>query len=188
MKKQIFQKLKCLTVLAGLLASVGVWGQPQQKPSVSDSSKTKVVTPVMTANDSLLCEKQLKIILTSIKNAQLKHVRLSYGENDGECFTWKNYEKFQLNEVAKIAASEIVTRKEIKEGILQLRKLNVAIKKVTSDLRNPLHDTWSERGRIDPSGQTYAGQQAELDIANAVVDRVIQRFEDTSWQPGSAAK
>ena len=40
------------------------------------------------------------------------------------------------------------------------------------DLRRPLRPTWRQLGRISREGQTEAGQQAELDIANVVADVV----------------
>jgi hypothetical protein len=190
MRKKFFHQLKCLTILAaGLFASVAVCGQPQQqKPTVSDTAKTNVVAPAMTSSDTALIKQQLKVIRTAIRNAQRAYIRESCGTCGECCFTDADYEAFKYYKIAKNVANEIVTRKEIKEAILVLRKLPVDIREITKSLRKPLRKTWEQLGRITCQGTTEAGQKAEMDLANAVDNRVIQRFEDTSWQPVYTAK
>jgi hypothetical protein len=66
-------------------------------------------------------------------------------------------------------------KREFVEIILALKSKNVEERRLLfKSCRKPLRKTWAELGRVDPAGQTIAGQRAELLIANAVVDLAEQ--------------
>ncbi len=113
-----------------------------------------------------------------IREAQYDHVRESYGEMAHQCFTDRDYERFQDRRVPEKIVTKLEGDRKFMEGILALQELSADDqKKLLKELRKPLRKTWAQRGEISREGQTNAGQQAEWDIANAIVDRIVELSE-----------
>jgi len=122
-------------------------------------------------------------LIDLIKSQQGKYVRESYGLQAGQCFTDVDYNSFEQDKTT----SKIVGQLR-QDG--DFRTLVSAIKAMQPDKREDLlaraaktyKSTWAELN-MNPTtapreqlikGQTDAGQKAEREIAEAVVDLVKQ--------------
>ena len=123
------------------------------------------------------CEFKGKIsandLISVIKYYQDKHVRKSYGEYDGECFTDVNYKTFREDKITEQITNELRKSNLLKELVKEIGKLNEAEReKLLNRGLSTYQPTWSELGRISVEGQTIAGQRAQKDIAQTIVDLV----------------
>jgi hypothetical protein len=116
-------------------------------------------------------------LLDTIRGEQRKNVKKSTGIEADQCFTNVDLERFEsAGQPSKVASGL--------KGSPAFRKLAEEVKKMPPGDRKALldsarkisHPTWAEQGRItsDGSGQTEAGQRAELLIANAIVDALVE--------------
>jgi len=100
-------------------------------------------------------------------------VRESSGTYAYECFTDADYAEFQKNKVAEKTAVELMGKPDMQAAMAALRKLPASdAGKLLEQWRQPLHKTWAELGMISAAGQTEAGQRAEIDIANAIINMI----------------
>ena len=124
-------------------------------------------------------EKPLKVgdindIVELIERLQKKYVRESYGELAHQCFTDIDYQAFTMDKRPQKIAQKLKGNREFMEAVLALKAMpeeerNQFVKRC----RRPLRPTWAQLGRISKEGQTVAGQRAEIDIADAVADTVL---------------
>ena len=129
------------------------------------------------------------VIREQIMAAQKLHVRESSGTYAYQCFTSEDYQQFRLGKVAEKVAEKVVARKDVQAAIVALRAMPTAERdKLLATWRRPLRKTWSELGRITAEGQTLAGQKAEIEIANAVVNAVLACCCDPEWKPADGDK
>lgn len=106
-----------------------------------------------------------------IARFQKKHVRESYGEWAGQCFTWVDLESFKAQGIPAQVKSKL--KQDV--AFSQLAKcLSELSADAWADIReaglNHFKPTWAEQGEVSRSGQTDAGQRAEKMIAAAVVE------------------
>jgi hypothetical protein len=115
---------------------------------------------------------QSPVSLRAIIEEQINsHVRLSYGELDGECFTDKDLETMIHERVPDLIATQLKRDPGFRTAIDQMRTTSVDERNLyLLRSRQPVHKTWEELGRISSEGQTEAGQKAESLIANSVVN------------------
>lgn len=117
-----------------------------------------------------------------IKTEQRTFVRESWGENAHESFTDAERKAFIESHQLETILARLERNNEFLDVILALKRLPPAEKqRVLESCRKPLHQTWAQMGRISRDGQTQAGQDTELMIANGIVDVVQQlsvRSED----------
>lgn len=109
-------------------------------------------------------------LVNIIRGKQKRYVRESWGERASECFTDRDLDKFLSDQIPKKVVAELATDTSF-QGLV----------KTVHDLPPPQQDeilergtftykpTWAQIGKIDRSGQTEAGQQAEKEIAKAIV-------------------
>jgi hypothetical protein len=101
---------------------------------------------------------------------QRTHVRLSYGQADGQCFTRDNLSGFKQRDVPGQIVRQLRTSAQFRAIVEQLRKQPAGKRaRYLQKCRAIAHPTWAQLGKISPRGQTEAGQQAELLIAQAIV-------------------
>ena len=118
----------------------------------------------------------INAIPRAIREAQRIHVKESWGEQAGECFAEEDYQLFKRERRAEKIAAEVVRLPEVRAAILTLQSTPEQERRRISDTwRKPLRKTWADLGRITREGQTEAGQRAELDIANAIVNLVLKQ-------------
>jgi hypothetical protein len=118
-----------------------------------------------------------------IVEQQRTHVRESYGVRAHECFTEADLDQFIADERPSEIAAALRTSKRFMAVVALLKEMPPEQRQsFLNTCRRPLRPTWSQLGRISGEGQTEAGQQAELLIAQAIVDLVIQ-FVDSRTGP-----
>ena len=101
---------------------------------------------------------------------QRQHVRLSYGQADGQCFTWDDLSGFKQRDVPGRVVRQLRASAQFRALVAQLRKQPAGKRaRYLQKCRAIAHPTWAQLGRITPSGQTEAGRTVELLIAQAVV-------------------
>ena len=110
-------------------------------------------------------------IIEIIRRAQKTNVRPSYGEYAYQSFTDQDYRAFAEEGQARKIAARLVRDRAFMEAVLALQQMpEEDAQNLLKSSRKPLHATWSQLGRVSAAGQTEAGQRAELDIAEAIVD------------------
>ena len=135
----------------------------------------QIPTPLDNKAGITQSEGAIGAIHEAIMAAQKANVRESSGTDSYECFTGRDYSNFRSAKTADKIAAELLAQREIQAAILTLRKKSVAQREeIVKQWRCPLRKTWAQLGRISREGQTDAGQQAETDIANAVVDAILR--------------
>jgi len=143
-------------------------------------SGSKLLVPPKTATVEVLPIAPLKPgdindIVELIKQSQRENVRESYGEWAGQCFTDEDYQAFTMYNRPQKIASALKGNRKFMEAVLALKAMPEEERnQFVSGCRRPLRPTWAQLGRISPEGQTVAGQRAEIDIANAVADTVLE--------------
>jgi hypothetical protein len=112
-------------------------------------------------------------LIRIIRRVQKQNIRESTGEYDFECFTDRDYARF----VQSGKPLQIVRNLKRSQCFLAVIEKVKALpegerKQLLQSAREVCHPTWGELGRIakDGSGQTWAGQKAELLLAGAIVD------------------
>lgn len=164
----------------GHLSPAGKSSSTPGSPAGQDSSTSL-------SGDTLILPGDISVLKSVVEQMQLSYVPASHNEFD--CVTDVMYNRFREGNSAQKIAAEIVKLKEIQAAILTLRAMPAAdMKKEVSKLRRPLRKTWGQLGRISSEGQTDAGQKAELLIANAIADKVLQCCQDPGWTPSQASR
>jgi hypothetical protein len=115
---------------------------------------------------------QSPVSLRAVIEEQIKsHVRLSYGELDGECFTDADLQRMIQERVPALIAEQLKTDPGFRTAIDQMRAMSVDERnRYLLRSREPVHKTWEELGHISSEGQTVSGQRAESLIADSVVN------------------
>lgn len=123
--------------------------------------------------DQVIVAKATDHLRAIIQKQQRLNVCKSYGEWAQECFTWVDLNEFRRTGKLAQIAQALKGLKEIAQIVSSLEALPMSQRdSLPRTYRQPLRKTWAQLGRISPEGQTEAGQQAEMLIANAIVDMV----------------
>ena len=118
-----------------------------------------------------------------IAEQQRASVSESYGVLAHECFTQVALNEFIADGRPSEIAAALRTSKRFRAVVALLKEMPPEQRQsFLNTCRRPLRPTWSQLGRISGEGQTEAGQQAELLIAQAIVD-LVNEFVDA--RPGS---
>ena len=114
-------------------------------------------------------------LIKAISRAQKNYVREAQGEMAYQCFTEADYQTFFVSHRAQKIAEELKGDRKFMEAILGLNAKSATEQaQFIAECRRPLRLTWTQLGRISHEGQTDAGQRAELDIANAIADMILE--------------
>lgn len=114
-------------------------------------------------------------IVKAIQKSQKKYVRESYGEWAHQCFTDLDYQAFLQGKRPQLIARNLKGNRKFMEAVIALKAMPEKERvRFIEGCRRPLRPTWAQLGRISREGQTVAGQQAELEIADAVAETVLE--------------
>jgi hypothetical protein len=117
-------------------------------------------------------------IVTIIREEQLRWVRKSIGEAASQCFTDQNLAEFKRNKVSARITAGLETNARFLSAVIALKALPASERsEILSTARLERRRTWEELGGINPDGQTRAGSEAEVIIANAVVDSALRLMQ-----------
>jgi hypothetical protein len=105
-----------------------------------------------------------------IENQIRDNVRESWGELEGQNFSWNDLERFTKDKVPEQIVTLIRSNKTFLDAVEKVRKMPAEREAYLMRCRLPLRKTWAEQGEISRQGTTDAGRRAELAIANAIVD------------------
>jgi len=126
-----------------------------------DCSIPQVVTP-----DSSL--------IKAIKDYQDKYIRKSYAEWD--CYTMKDYTDFQRQNTIDLIKVEFSRSRTFTSLLAEIGKLNETERNLLFKQGLATYQpTWRELHKVSEKGQTDAGQNAQKDIATAIVNLVKER-------------
>jgi hypothetical protein len=109
-----------------------------------------------------------------IAKTQRAHIRESYGELAGECFTWVDLDRFRRAGAARVLAAGLRSAPEVREVVVHFQGRSIdEVRASLGPLRKALRPTWAQLGKISRHGQTEAGNRAERELADAIVDMVL---------------
>ena len=104
---------------------------------------------------------------------QRKYVRASTGELADECFTDRDFAVFKSSNTPRQLVARLKLAPDFKVVVSALRTFQPEKRAATLQItRQSARPTWQSMGYIDRQGrgQTAAGHQADLLIAEAIVD------------------
>lgn len=102
-------------------------------------------------------------------------MRKSYGEFAGQNFSDRNLDSFIQQRKAKVIANDLINNKDYINVVLAIKYMNpISRNDLYSKGYQTYRPTWAELGRIDPKGQTIAGQEADKMIAHAIIEKTQQ--------------
>jgi hypothetical protein len=117
-------------------------------------------------------------LVAVIRQQQWLHVRESWGEQDWQCFTWADLRNFKADNVPGAVVEVLKADPQFEQLVGQIRALGSSTRSyVLARALRTYKPTWAQLGRVTSAGQTDAGQQAEQEIARAVVDLVRQMLD-----------
>jgi hypothetical protein len=161
MKSNILNLLACILLPFAGSCGIGGCAEPAAAPRENDP------TP-----------KSVAAIPAAIAAAHRANVKESSGIYHHECFTDADYALFRGNKTSERVAAECLGKPEVRQAITALRAMSTAEQQEVFELwRRPLRKTWAQLGRVSPEGQTSAGQRAEIDIADAIMNAVMKKRE-----------
>ena len=109
-------------------------------------------------------------LIEIIRASQKRYVRESWGERSSECFTSLDLDNFHDSNVVKRLVEEMRKNKKMIAVSESLKNLPIPLREdVLEKATSTYKPTWAQIGKIDRRGQTEAGQQAEKEIASAIV-------------------
>jgi hypothetical protein len=112
-------------------------------------------------------------LIEIIKQQQEKNVRLSYGEEASQNFSSVDLANFVREKTTAKIAEELKGNNEFLDTVSAVKAMPPAERQKLLDRAAVTYKpTWAQLGKIDPSGQTEAGQRAERMIAEAIVNLV----------------
>ena len=118
-------------------------------------------------------ERSSDSLIDLIRATQRQHVRESWGERASECFTDVNLATFKKENVTKKIVDQLRNDQNFLAIVHALRALNGQQRSELLERASATYKpTWAQLGKIDRLGQTDAGQQAEKEIAAAIVELV----------------
>lgn len=143
----------------------GIAGAPL--PAASTSTTTPQEKPPSTTR---LRGELLEVIGTQ----QALYVRVSWGVEASQNFSIADLEEFHSKQVLTRIADELEADPHFKALALAIRLLPANERDtILRDAVTNYKPTWKKIGKIDPLGQTEAGQQAERELAETIVKLVM---------------
>ncbi|MGA2740152.1 MAG: hypothetical protein ABSG65_22265 [Bryobacteraceae bacterium] len=115
----------------------------------------------------------LRPLQAIIQKLQVDNVKESCSETD--CFTDIDYKSFQNDHRAQQIAEEQRRSSPFLKAARALGNLSEDKRQAACELlRQPYRKTWAQLVEVSCKGQTVAGNKAERDIANALVDAALE--------------
>lgn len=141
---------------------------PVPSPTINNTNTPQPPTPTPTPPLT-----RADLLIQIITEQQQENVRESYGEAAGQNFSERDLKDFIQKETPRNIAEQLKTDNQFLDVILAIKQMSPGERqKLLNRALNTYKPTWAQIGKIDPKGQTDAGQQAEKMIAKAIVDLV----------------
>lgn len=141
---------------------------------------TSLLTPTEIApsqRQSQILASFSKGLIAIITEQQTKYVRASWGEADSQRFTDLDLDVFHKHNILGTIKSELGDDQQFRAIILLARSIDKGQLQETQALAaSHFKPTWTQNGRVDRSGQTEVGQQAEREIAEAIVSLLVSNL------------
>lgn len=121
-----------------------------------------------------------QVLVDLVRFHQRRNVRASVGELADECFTDLDFAAFTAAAVPQQIVKRLQKARDFAEVTQMLRSLPANRRAVVMrTARQTARPTWQTMGFIDRQGrgQTFAGREAELAIARAIVDAFAARLD-----------
>jgi hypothetical protein len=182
---EIISKLTTLIIaLTGLIGAIQGFirklfnNHPEKLKSSKKQSKTMLIFFIAGAVVFLGLENyQFKrkvdphLLISVIKQEQSRYVKGSTGLNKNECFTDEDLAKFEENNTTMKLKNYLQNSKDFRNLVKNIVDMNQNDRtELFSEARNTYKPTFTEIGKVSSAGQTDAGQKAEKEIANTIVD------------------
>lgn len=179
-------KTQIIVALIGLMGAVSValianyYGGSKTIPGSPSPTPTVSITPPINSNNTPLTTitptpsiiKPDKLI-EIIKQQQGKTVRESHGEEASQNFSESDLANFIKEKKTTKIAEELKRDNEFIDIVFAIKAMpRNERQKLLERASNTYKPTWAQLGKIDPHGQTEAGQKAERMIADTVVNLV----------------
>jgi hypothetical protein len=144
--------------------------------SAGDGPASKASQPVG-RRDVRLPESLKKIL----ERAQRDNVRLSWGPEQGQCYTCQNLQEDLAVNKPETVANGLRQNREFIAIALALKEMPEEERTALTDgCRVALHKTWTEIGKVGPEGQTDCGKQMELLIVNKCIDALFDLVDKSA--------
>jgi hypothetical protein len=128
-------------------------------------------------------------LIDIIKEQQRIHVKESFGVEAYQSYTYKDLEKFAQSRTPEIIAQKLKNDSEFIDIVLAIKQMPSAERQKLLELGvNTFKKTWAQTGKIDPAGQTEAGQTAEKMIAESIVNLVKELSKHSVEQIKTSAR
>jgi hypothetical protein len=112
-------------------------------------------------------------LLIIIKAQQQSHVKESYGEYTGQCFTDNDLRQFIDDKISDQIVEQLRHDNEFLEVVLGIKAMKPSDRQtLLAAAIKTARPTWAQLGKISREGQSDAGYRAEKMIAAAVVNLV----------------
>ena len=171
-------KTQIIVALIGLIGAVSValianyYGGSKTIPGSPSPTPTVSMTPLTTITPTPSITKPDKLI-EIIKQQQGKNVRESHGEEASQNFSESDLANFIKGKKTTKIAEELKRDNEFIDTVFAIKAMPPNERqKLLERASNTYKPTWAELGKIDPHGQTEAGQKAEKMIADTIVNLV----------------
>ena len=174
-------RIQIVVAIIGLIGAVTAavivsrWGSsnninsPRPTPTVSNTPSANSSATVTPTPPNIKPDKLLAII----REQQQKNVRLSYGEAASDNFTSADLANFIREKRTLKIVEELKRDNEFLDTVIAIKSMPAPERqRLLESALNTYKPTWQQLGRIDPKGQTAAGQQAEKMIAETIVNLV----------------
>lgn len=169
-----------LVAIAGLARVLGEYGLLGSKDTASPP-KGIAVAPLPTALTSTTTPQEKTPsttrlrgeLLEVIRTQQALYIRASWGVEASQNFSAADLEEFHSKQMRTKIADELKADPRFQALALAIRLLPATERdNILRDAATNYRSTWIKIGKIDPLGQTEAGQQAERELAEAIVKLV----------------
>lgn len=106
-----------------------------------------------------------------IRNQQKSNIKVSHSENN--CFTYEDLETFKNQKKHNQIVASLMDDNSFIDLIISIKHLTPTDRQALLDRCAKIsRPTWGDLGKISSDGQTDAGNEAELLIAEAIVNKV----------------
>jgi uncharacterized membrane protein YuzA (DUF378 family) len=112
-------------------------------------------------------------LIEIIVKEQRDNVRESFGELRGQNFSVEDLQNFKKTGKLKAILARLKTDSEFLDVVLAIKRMPATERqKLLNKAENTYKPTWEQMGKVDRTGQTTAGQDAERMIAEGIVNLV----------------
>jgi len=106
-----------------------------------------------------------------IKSKHSQYVKTSYSESN--CFTDADLEKFRNNKIPNQIVADLMKNNAFIDLIISIKGISPTDRQELLERCSKIAKlTWANLGKVSPNGQTEAGNQAELLISEAIVNKI----------------